>query len=333
MIKRFFILLIVFTPVARSMAQVDPHFSQYYAFPLWLNPGMAGVMDGSYRATAIYRNQWNKVMIPFTTSGFSGDFSTSKNLNIGIDLLSQSAGDGGYKYQQATVSIAYSGVKFGTDKAKQITFGISAGYLGRRFDPTKFQAGDQWNPGIGFDPTIPSADVYPKTGAGVIDLGAGLSFFDGSLNKNVNYFAGFSASHLTQPYDPFLANNAKGFLPIRFVFHAGLKIYLSENFHLVPNLLFMKQGNATEKMAGLIGEGQVSEDIWLLAGANYRFKDAIGPMIGLSFNQFTIGASYDVNTSNLGKAVSGTNSFEISIGFIGGKKGGKRDYHMACPRF
>lgn len=333
MIKRFFILFICFVYSLQSNAQVDPHFSQYYAFPLWLNPGMTGVMNGTYRATAIYRNQWNSVMVPFSTVGFSGDVSTSKNINLGINLLSQSAGDGGYKYQQANFNIAYSGVKFGKVKAQQLTFGFSIGYLGRRFDPSKFRAGDQWNAGTGFDPTVPSADVLTKTSAGVLDIGAGVSYFDGSVDKKVNLFAGFSVGHLTQPYDPFVANNIKGFLPFRYSFHAGARIYATETFSLTPHILYMTQGNASEKMAGLIGQGQVAEDISLLGGANFRFNDAIAPMLGVSIKNMTIGVSYDVNGSDLGKAVNGTNSFEVSISWQGGQREGKVKYNMACPRF
>jgi len=40
-----------------SNAQTDPHFSQYYAYPMWLNPGLTGAIDGDYRVTALYRDQ------------------------------------------------------------------------------------------------------------------------------------------------------------------------------------------------------------------------------------------------------------------------------------
>jgi len=166
-----------------------------------------------------------------------------------------------------------------------------------------------------------------------LDIGAGVSYFDGSADKKVNLFVGFSAGHLTQPYDPFVANNIKGFLPARYSFHAGAKIYATETFSLTPHILYMKQGNASVKMAGLIGQGQITEDVSLLGGANYRFNDAVAPMLGVSIRNMTIGVSYDVNVSDLGKAVNGTNSFEVSISWQGGQREGKVKYNMACPRF
>ena len=34
--------------VTNAAAQVDPHFSQYYVYPSWLNPALTGAFDGRY---------------------------------------------------------------------------------------------------------------------------------------------------------------------------------------------------------------------------------------------------------------------------------------------
>ena len=75
--------------VKHSSAQVDPHFSQYYAYPLYLSPAFTGVIDGDYRATAIYKNQWVTVDRPYSTVGLSADMNTAKDLNIGFNILTQ----------------------------------------------------------------------------------------------------------------------------------------------------------------------------------------------------------------------------------------------------
>ena len=56
-----------------TKAQVDPHFSQYYVYPSWLNPALTGAIDGDYRVSAIYRNQWGNIANGFSTIGLSGD--------------------------------------------------------------------------------------------------------------------------------------------------------------------------------------------------------------------------------------------------------------------
>jgi type IX secretion system PorP/SprF family membrane protein len=314
------------------MGQVDPHFSQFYAYPLWLNPGLTGAVDGDYRVTGIYRSQWNNVMTPFVTSGFSIDAATKKNLNLGANFLNQSAGDAGYKYLNAYATVAYSGVKFGHEKNQQIAMGIQVGFLSRRFDPSKFQFGDQWNPITGYNPGATSADIISKTSSSVFDVGAGISYNDNSPTKKVNFFGGFGAFHLTKPEDPFVSGVIKKFLPIRLSFHLGTSIVLSELASITPNILYVQQGNAREEMLGLYARLKANETVDLLFGANYRFNDAICPYAGVSFQNFVFGVSYDVNNSDLGKAANGTNSIELSLSWIGRKPGRTLKY-LSCPHF
>src|SRR4026207_669793 len=114
-------------------AQVDPHFSQYYVYPAWLNPALTGAFDGQYRVSGIYRNQWGNISTPFTTPGVSVEFTTNNNINIGASVLNQTAGTGGYNYTTAYGNVAYTGVKFGPGLSKRIVFGIQAGIVQRRF--------------------------------------------------------------------------------------------------------------------------------------------------------------------------------------------------------
>lgn len=330
--KKLIYIPILFLSLTKNIqAQVDPHFSQFYAYSLWLNPGMTGVMDGDYRITGIYRSQWSNVMTPFNTAGFSADVATGKNLNLGANFLNQTAGDAGYKYLNAYASIAYSGVKFGPDHSQQITIGIQAGLLSRRFDPSKFQFGDQWNPITGYNPGAATADVIAKTSSSVMDVGAGASYFDAASDKKANLFAGVAAFHLTRPQDPFVNSGVKATLPMRLLFHAGARISLSEVASITPNVLFMTQGKSQEKMIGMMGQLKVNDYTDFLVGANYRVGDAISPYAGVAFQNFVLGASYDMNISDLGKAVTGTNSMEVSFTYIG-RRAGKPLRYLSCPR-
>lgn len=316
----------------KADAQVDPHFSQFYAYPLWLNPGMAGMMDGDYRFTGVYRNQWSSVMTPYNTAGFSADVNTGKNLNLGANFMSQTAGDAGYKYLNAYATVAYSGIRFGQDNNQQITIGLQAGLLSRRFDPAKFQFGDQWNPITGYNPGATTADIITKTSSSVLDMGAGISYADASPDKKINFFGGVGAFHLTKPEDPFVSSGTNAVLPVRYTIHAGARLNLTETVSITPNLLYMKQGTASEKMAGLFAQLRANDFTDLLFGVNYRLDDAVSPYVGVAFHDFVLGVSYDVNTSDLGKAVNGTNSLELSFTYIG-RKSGKPLRYLSCPRF
>jgi type IX secretion system PorP/SprF family membrane protein len=310
-------------------AQVDPHFSQYYVYPSWLNPALTGSFDGNYRVSGIYRSQWGHITSPFQTTGLSADFTTEKNLNYGVSLLHQKAGNGGYQYTTAYANVAYTGVKFGAGDFQRITFGFQGGLIQRRFDRIKMTFGDQWNPVTGYNPGNATADVLTRTSASSFDLGAGALYFDAQPGKKANLYAGFSASHITQPDDQFSATGTAK-LPVRWTAHAGVRLALSDDLSITPNALYLRQGTAEEKMIGAYAQIKATS-VDLLAGVNYRFKDAIAPYVGFTFRNMVLGASYDVNTSDLGKLVRGSNSFEISLSFIGKKKAKTPEVEFICP--
>ena len=315
----------------KASAQVDPHFSQYYVYPSWLNPALTGAFDGSYRLAAIYRSQWGSIVSPFSTPGVAADFNTGKGMNFGGSILNQKAGDGGYNYMTAYASAAFTGVRFGTNGDHHLLFGMQAGFINRRFDRNKLTFGDQWNPITGFNPGNQSRDLPIKPTATSFDAGAGVMYYDGRANRKTNFYAGFSASHLTRPTDLFSANGTDK-LPIRYTLHAGMKIDAGNGFSITPNALYLRQGNATETMLGAYGQLRAASDLDLLFGANVRFDDAISPYFGFNYKNFTLGVSYDVNTSDLGKVVNGANSFEISLTLIGKKKVNMPEENFFCPR-
>jgi len=316
--------------VNRSEAQVDPHFSQYYLYPSYLNPALTGAFDGDYRATAIYRTQWGNITTPFTTPGISVDFNGNKSLNYGVSLLRQSAGDGGYSYTTAYGNVAYTGVRLGATGAQRLVFGLQAGLIQRRFNPSKLKWGTQWNPSAGYDPSLPG-DVLTRTSASAFDAGAGILYYDAQPGKKANIYGGFSVAHLNMPEDKFSENGAAK-LPMRISVHGGVKLAINEKLVLTPNFLYMRQGTATETMLGAYAQIKADNNTDLLAGINYRFKDAFAPYVGFYYKNFTLGLSYDINTSDLSKIQKGSNSFEISLSFIGKKKVQTPETEFICPR-
>ena len=66
----FISILIQVVAVGRLKAQMDPHFSQYYAYPLWLNPALTGVIDGNMRVNANFKDQWVGIPNGYKTGGF-----------------------------------------------------------------------------------------------------------------------------------------------------------------------------------------------------------------------------------------------------------------------
>ena len=314
-----------------TQAQVDPHFTQYYVYPSWLNPALTGAFDGSYRESGISRNQWGNVSVPYSTPGISADFTTDKNLNVGVSMLRQTAGDGGYSYTTAYGNVAYTGVRFGANENKRLVFGMQIGLIQRRFDPNKLRFGDQWNPVMGYSAANPTTDVINARTNAVFDAGVGVLYFDAEPGKKANIFAGLSASHITRPADKFHSfNDAR--MPMRVTAHAGVRINVNDRTSVVPNALYLMQGSARETMLGAYVQSRLSMNTDLMLGANYRFSDAVTPFVGFTLNNTMFSVSYDVNTSDLGRLVKGTNSFEISLTLIGRKTTKTPEVEFVCPR-
>jgi type IX secretion system PorP/SprF family membrane protein len=324
-------LLLVLCFAESVKAQVDPHFSQYYVYPSWMNPALTGAFDGKYKVSAIYRNQWGNISSPFATPGVTAEFTTEKNVNVGISVLSQKAGDGGYSYTTAYASVAYTGVRFGPGETKRLVFGLQAGMIDRRFDRSKLTFGDQWNPITGYNPGATSAESLSRTSTSNLDASFGVLYFDAQPGKKANFFAGASAAHLTQPDDKFSASGTTTF-PMRYTVHGGVRLTVNEVFSITPNFLFLKQRTAQEKMLGAYGQYKVNEETNLLLGINYRYKDAVVPFLGFTYKNMMLGASYDVNASDLGKITKGANAFEISLSFIGRKVSPTPEIEFVCPR-
>ncbi|BAV04938.1 type IX secretion system membrane protein, PorP/SprF family [Filimonas lacunae] len=315
-------------PAGKGYAQVDPHFTQYYVYPAWLNPALTGVFDGDYRAAAIYRNQWSNVSSAFSTKGAALDFNTNKNLNAGVSVVNQAAGDGGYNYTTAYGNVAYTGIRFGKGDFQRVSIGLQAGMIQRKFNPSKLVFVDQWNPVTGG--LQPSRDAITNPSATSFDAGAGVLYYDATPGKKANVFGGVSASHINRPENRFGAVlNEK--MPVRYVVHGGVKLALSDRISLTPNAIYLRQGNAEEKVLGTYAQLKAAVATDVLFGVNYRFQDAVSLYAGVTHNNLVLSVSYDVNTSDLGKMVGGTNSFEVSLTFVGKKKVKAPEVEFVCP--
>lgn len=315
-----------------GFSQIDPHLSQYYVYPSWLNPALTGAFDGDYRISGVYRNQWGTVTDGFNTAGLSADMVTNKNLNFGASIMQQSTGTG-YSYMLAHASAAYTGLKFDANGYKRLVFGLQAGLINRNFDASKFQLGDQWNNGTGFIPGAGSMESFAGLNASVLDIGAGAVYYDSDPVKKANLFLGFSVMHINQPKSNFYSQTVNDKLPARYTLHGGIRLAVTESVSVVPNALYLRQGNAEEKMIGGYAQFNGPVDTDILFGANYRFKDAIVPFLGLNVKSLVFGFSYDLNNSDLGRNISNANSLEFSLSYVIRKSKTLGEKNFICPRF
>lgn len=317
-----------------SVAQTDPHFTQNYTYPMYINPALTGSSDGEYRVSAIYRGQWGSISNPYRTTGVSFDARTNKNIALGINLLNQSAGDAGFNYLSTYGSIAYTGLKFGKDNYQRIVFAMQAGIINRQVNPSKFKWGEQWNPITGYNSSNTTTETFATSSATTLDIGAGALYFDATPGKKMNAFGGFSAFHINKPKDPILSTQSTelNIIPLRYTLHGGVSYNLFERTSIVPHFLYMHQGTASETMFGTYIQLNVNPETDVMIGGYYRLKDAIAPFVGLDYKNFIIGLSYDANVSKLNAMARNVNSFELSLSYI--KRNGTRSIFdfIRCAR-
>lgn len=318
----------------RSVAQTDPHFTQNYTFPMYVNPALAGSSDGEYRVSSIFRTQWGNISNPYRTVGLSFDTRTNKNIALGVNVLNQSAGDAGFNYLTSSISVAYTGIKFGKDLNHRIVLALQPGVLNRRVNTSKFQWGDQWNPITGYNANNITSESFARSSATTFDVGAGALYYDATPDKKSNLFAGFSLFHINRPKDPIVSQQSSelNIIPMRYAIHAGMSFNISERTSVIPHALYMRQGTASETMIGLYAQLNVNEETDFMIGGYYRLKDAVAPFVGIDWRNFIIGISYDVNTSKLGAMTHNVNSTEISLSYVK-RKGGRSIFDfIRCAR-
>lgn len=323
-------LLLQFGIVIKVQAQVDPHFSQYYANPLWLNPALTGVIDGDLRFNSIFKSQWASVGNAYKTAGFSTDYRPTNQVGLGLNVINQRAGAVGYNYFAAYASFGYA-VALSTEY-EWLNFGVQAGMINRSVDPGKFQTDSQFDPsGGGYNPNLPINENFIASNATVFDASAGAFYHDDDPDKVANLFVGVSLAHLSRPKDPFAAEGSNYKLPIRYNFHGGVRINMSEYFALTPHAIYIKQGPNKVTVLGGYTETKFRNENILILGGMYRLNDAAIANVGYRINNLTIGASYDFNTSAFNAATNGQGGIELSVSYV--FRRGALGPAPVCPRF
>jgi type IX secretion system PorP/SprF family membrane protein len=311
-------------------AQVDPHFSQYFIQPMTMNPAFTGAFDGDYRVSAVWRNQYGNTL---NTRGISAEKTTDKNANIGFNLINQASNDGAYSFTNGYLTFAYTGVRFGVNADHYLVMAMQIGFISRKFDINKMQFGSQWVSGVGFDASANSNETFLKPQVTSFDAGAGIAYYDASPNQSASFFGGISAYHITQPVNPFLSDQNQSKLNIRYSAQAGVRITASDQLTVVPTVIYMKQGDAQERMGGVYFQVYANESTDVMFGAYYRIGDAYTPFAGFYYSGFTFGVSYDVDASPKTAAGSKGNSLEFSISYTGKNKSKMGVPRFWCPRF
>ncbi|WP_295655069.1 PorP/SprF family type IX secretion system membrane protein [uncultured Mucilaginibacter sp.] len=310
-------------------AQVDPHFSQYYAYPLWLNPALTGIIDGDARVTANIKNQWAGVGSGYRTAAFSGDMRTSDKVSLGLNVIDQTAGSAGFNYFAAYGSFAYQ-IPVSRNGYQKLNFGVQAGFINRSFNSSQLQLDNQYTPGVGYDPNA-GTDGIAGTNAFVFDSSAGVFYYNGDPSSTVNLFGGVSAAHLVPTNSTLTSDGLNGRMPFRYTVHGGARIKVANNAEITPHAMYVNEQQNRIIATGLNVEFRMQEDYSFIIGGMYQVNAAAIANTGFHLKNMIIGISYDFNNSPLQTAINGQGGYELSLSYVLTHRLANRE--QICPRF
>lgn len=325
-------ILLVFIALlsVKTMRSQDFHLSMYDAGPLFLNPALTGVIDGSWRIHGQYRTQWKAVNFkPYNTALLSFD-APYKKWGFGGQIMNSRAGIGNFNALQGLVSAAYT-IPLTKNKAHNLTFGVQAGGTQKSMEYKLYTFNNQYitTNGGGFDQSLNTNETFASQSIIIPVVNAGAMYYYAKQQSKLNPFVGFSSFNLLTPTETFFGGSNK--LPMRHYLHAGVRINITELFYLLPKVLVMRQGSADEQTLALdAGLFFKHSELYLLAGAVYRTKDAAILSLGAKKNNYVAKVSYDFNTSTLTPNTNGKGGFEISFTYIKMKE--KAKGKKICPR-
>ncbi|MFV0375845.1 MAG: type IX secretion system membrane protein PorP/SprF [Mangrovibacterium sp.] len=318
LLKKITLLVALLIPVGAAIAQ-DAGYSQFYANPLYLNPGFAGT-NGQGRVVVSYRNQWPQQGTTYVNYSVSFD-SYLQKLGGGIGGQVRQGRELNGMVSKTEFSLYYS-YHIKLNPRFFVDMGLETGVAFKKLDYGKLVFPDMINQLTG--------ELY--AGSGEFPENENLFYPDfgvGVLAQYDSFYGGVSVSHLTQPDESLIVGDSRGKLPMKVAVHFGAKSYrghrglLSRRWTLSPNLVYLQQGHFNQLNLGLY-----LLEKWMSAGIWYRQTSGIQPesiilMLGVMRPTFKIGYSYD---ASLSKVSNYSNSaHEISLIFYTGQKASRRD--------
>ena len=292
--------------VSATAGAQDVGFSQFYANPLYLNPGLAGSAVAP-RIAMTYRAQWPGLVSAFTTISASYDqYFEDLHGGVGVIVMNDRQGDHGI-LRTTSVGAMYA-FRFQLAREIYISAGLQATLVNNALDWNLeyLRFPDQIDP----DPQQPGS-----TSKWVADFNAGV------VVSGSKWYAGLAAAHLTQPNQGFYSEDR---VPMKITVHGGGFINVAEEQRrqssillgtpiISPNLVYQYQGGFhyfnygvyLDWMPFLVG-------VWFRNGLNNA--DAFIFQVGVQQDYFKVGYSYDVTVSKLVNSTAG--SHEVTVGFL-----------------
>lgn len=275
--KKIYILLgVVALLGADASAQQLARRSQYIFNTYLMNPAVAGTLPYS-PISASYRNQW---------TGFDGAPSTMMlsghtrlpNVNIGLGAIAFHDNTGG--------AIARTGMEFtgayaiDLNNQDAVSFGLSGVFSQFQFD--------------GRDLVV--QDVNDQALVGQLESTMNFDATFGMMLFGPNYFFGFSIPQLIQTRLGIEGLNEDLNQNVRHYNFMGSYLYYFNEMWAIQPAALVRFTESTPVQFDVMTKGIYNDFIWL--GISYRHQDAVALAFGAEYENFALGYSYDITTTD-----------------------------------
>lgn len=328
-VKRLLTIAFVVLGLSSVYGQ-DPHFTQFYANPLYLNPAFAGVKQCP-KVNVNYRNQYPSLGVYQTYSASFDQYVDKLNGGLGVLIMQDEAANGALALTEASLVYSYH---LTVTRDFSVLFGAQGTFRQRALDWNSLTFPDQIDPFYGF--VKPTNEIAPdNTTNSHLDLTFGM------LGFTENFYMGVTASHVTEPNEAFLSNNK---LPMKLSAQMGAtipigrkRLYNSLDNLLIPHVVFQSQGGANQLTGGVsFNRGPLTGGMAYrqALGAISSNPDALVFILGVAPNDvpWTFGYSYDYTISPLKNTLGGAHEISMSYQFPCRTRA-TRYSEIKCPKF
>ena len=297
---RKFLLLIIFLLCFKGFSQ-DPIHTQFFMMPETLSSSFTGAKQ-STRAGIIHRTQWPGLNFSINTQfAFVDNWFEEVKSGIGISVLNHQETTTRYNFTQVNLNYAY---QFSITDDWNVRPSISVGYGSKNFGFQNLVLEDQINI---FSGIINANSIDP------ISLNESVRFIDFStsvLFNSENSWVGMTLKHLNKPNISMELDGQES-LEMFFSIHASLYLpfgkyrnYRNSNkLYLLANA--MQQGPynrfdlGTKYQMERFSFGLLAATNPIKSDQNSHFLTSINAFVGMDWEGFRFGYSYDFNVTEI----------------------------------
>lgn len=297
----------------------DPSFSQFFSSPMNVNPALTANINGKWRFISNFRDQWVGPSSPYATGTVSFDTRLFENkipegstFGVGGMMMYDKAMEGALKSTYASLNTSINLTLSDWDVVHRLGIGIGGIYGHKRVDFSKLDFGEQFS-GYGFDSNLPTGEASLSNMKPYVSTSAGILYSITTDNSNIDM--GLAGFHLTRPKQSVL-NDPNQYLAARYVGHVNFETYVNDQVIFNANSIYQRQGT-TDYISVGAGLGYfLSEDtepVILNLGLWLWLRNAFIPYVGIMYQNFQFGVTYDITVSKLSGAAQKPKSFELSL--------------------